>query len=97
MCVIILICILVFFSVRDSVSDSGVDRGVGSDWRSVGSSRSGVGSGVSVVYNTVTPMPCACLMTVVKSCYLAYFDYVGCGIALLSIPGALTVGIFSYV
>ena len=93
MCVIILICILVFFPVRDSVSDSDV----GSDWRSVGSSRSGVGSGVSVVYNTVTPMPCDCLMTVVKSCYLAYLPGVGCGIAASSFASVSTVGISSYV
>ena len=85
MCVIILICILVFFPVHDS--------DVGSGWSNVGSGR----SGVSVVYNTVTPMPCDCLKTVVKSCYLAYFNYVGCAIAVSSIPGASTVGIFSYV
>ena len=93
MCVIILICILVFFPVHDSVSDSGV----GSGWSSVGSSRSGVGSGVSVVYNTATPIHCDCVITAVKSCYLSYLSRVGCAIAKSSFVNVSMVGISSYV
>ena len=85
MCVIILICILVFFPVHDS--------GVGSGWNSGGSGR----SDVSVVYNTVTPMSCDCSITIVNSCLLSFLPGVGCAIAVSSIPGASTVGIFSYV
>jgi hypothetical protein len=60
-------------------------------------SDSGVGSSVSVVYNTATSMPCDCFETVVKSCYLSYFPVVGCVIAVSSFAGTSTVGIFSYV
>ena len=55
------------------------------------------GSGVSVVYNTVTPMSCDCLKTLVKSCLLSFHPILGCGIAVSSFAEASTVGIFSYV